>query len=127
MTRLGSPTASLTVTFIEALAQCDIGAKWKDILEKWLLKINGSSQGEMEEVLADIDREDIEQDVALLCLEKCYKESDTKLIIAMRSWELRPAVLAAIRSEGKGVIHTGVAPPGWLEEELPCWVDALSK
>ena len=40
---------------------------------------------------------------------------------------MRPLILQSIRNEGQGAIHSGIAPAGWLEEELSTWVDALSR
>jgi len=45
----------------------------------------------------------------------------------MNEWDMRPHILAALRCEGSAIIHTGVMPAGWLEEELSTWLDALAQ
>ena len=43
----------------------------------------------------------------------------------MNRFSLRSTILTAFRAEGIGKVLTGVAPPGWMEEEFGTWVETL--
>ncbi|CAK0874814.1 unnamed protein product [Prorocentrum cordatum] len=116
----GPPTAGLTVAMMESLVTCDIGGATKEKIKAWLALVQPPSSEEMA-VEPESTKADIETRASFLRVEPCHDKEFVKLQIAMNRWGQRTAVLGAFRAEGVDKVLTGVAPPGWLEEELGTW------
>ena len=119
MSSVGAPTASTVIGFLEALAKADVGAVPRAAITAFLHDVQPESGD------PTCSKEQLEQQFAFLRLEKMHDEAKIKIVIAMHGAPLRPMILAALRNMGLDV-RTGMAPPGWMEEELSTWVDALA-
>ena len=119
MSSVGAPTASTVIGFLEALAKADVGAVPRAAITAFLQEVQPESGD------PTCSKEQLEQQFAFLRLEKMHDEAKIKIVIAMHGAPLRPMILAALRNMGLDV-RTGMAPPGWMEEELSTWVDALA-
>ncbi|CAK0899303.1 unnamed protein product [Prorocentrum cordatum] len=96
----GSPVASLAVGLLESLAECDVGGKARTTLEL---------------------------DVAAIRVERCHDTDEVKLQVAAPVWPMRGVITNAYIAEGVANRHTGVALPGWLEDELASWLAILTQ
>ncbi|CAK0812308.1 unnamed protein product [Prorocentrum cordatum] len=122
LAELGPPTAGLTVAMMESLVTCDIGGAMKEKIKAWLALAQPPDSEEMASE-PQLTKADIETSASFLRAEPCH---DKELLqIAMNRWGQRTAVPGALRAESVGEVLTGVAPPGWLEEELGTWTDML--
>jgi len=119
---VGSPTASLAVSLVETLQNCDVGGRLKKELGEYLDKIEPQSGGE-----PVVDRINLELDVLAIKIEQPYDESKAKLLLAAPHWPLRGAITIAFQTEGIATRMTGVMPADWLEDELASWLDVLQR
>ena len=121
---VGSPTASMTMAFLEALVTMDIGAKCKKAVSDYITAVQPVAQdGAMVE--PTITRAKIEEQVHLIKLERCKDESRVKLLISAPHWDLLPVVREAMAAADDNTLHRGVGPAGWMEDELSTWLEAL--
>ena len=116
---LGPPTAGMVVAMVEAIMQMDVGGAAKKELADWLAKV------QPEEGEPTVSKEDIEDEVSFVRLEKCHDKDKVQILIGMNGWSLRSAVLRAVRAEGSIQICRGPPPSGWMEDELSSWLEAL--
>ncbi|CAK0870808.1 unnamed protein product [Prorocentrum cordatum] len=119
---VGSPVASLVVGLLESLMECDISGKAKADLDKYveqIIPVNGEEP--------PITRTHLELDAAAIRIERCFDEEKVKLQVAAPVWPMRGTVTNAFISEGVALRHTGVAPPGLLEDEMASWLEVLTQ
>ena len=119
---VGSPVASLAVGLLESLAECDIGGKAKADINQYVTQVIPTDGSEPK-----ITRMSLELDVAAIRMEKCHDETKIKLQVAAPVWPMRGVVTNAFLAEGVALRHTGVAPPGWMEDEMATWLDVLTQ
>ena len=112
---IGPPCRSLAIAWLEGLLKEDIGsgnkAQVQEILTRWL----GLEALEMDEAIQECKLNRPNE-----------KTSTTKLVIAMPRGPDRATLLAAHRSVQGVRVLVGQAPPGYLEDEVSEWVEALS-
>ena len=70
---------------------------------------------------------DLETAVSFVRLESCYDTQKMKVIIGAPGWEGRPLIQKALRAEAIATHHKGVAPAGWLEDEVGHWLETISE
>ena len=115
---------------LETLAdkeKCDIGQVLRETIDKYLMKIQPppSADGTMA-TEPEISREDLESYVTFVRVEQ-MRSDDTmiKLLVCAPTWIMRDTVRRALTAM-TGITHlTGVAPAGWMEQEMSCWLEAL--
>ena len=125
LSELGGPTAPLVLCLMETIVTRDISGVTRATIQKWIDRVEPPEMSEVpeEEML---DKDAIESQVHFLRLEEPVAKDKMKLHIAAPTWDMRRVVRAALLAEGTGIIaHTGPPPPGWMEEELETWLDAL--
>ena len=72
-------------------------------------------------------KEQVEIAVTMIMIEKSNVEKLTKVLLVAPRWKLREKILSAVKAKGVPKHHLGIAPPGWLEEELSLWLDTLGR
>jgi hypothetical protein len=120
---IGPPAPSLALAALEGLHKCDVGGSMKGAIRNYLLR----AEPEDIEAEAEISKEDLLDVISFVRLEKCYDDTKTKLVIGAPTWEGRVLVSRALEAEGQAVHHRGVAPAGWLEEEVGHWLETLEQ
>ncbi|CAK0818292.1 unnamed protein product, partial [Prorocentrum cordatum] len=122
MKQIGSPAASLALAALEGLMECDIGGGIKNEIRTYLHKC----PPEDAEAEPDIDKSDLEVAVSFIRLESCYDTQKMKVIVGAPSWEGRALIQRALKAEAVATHHKGVAPAGWLEDEVGHWLETIS-
>ena len=109
----GPPSSNALMGFLEALMEQDVGQAPKNALREQLEKLEGMQQWEL-------------QDMINVCrIEKSFKSEYCKILIMVRSPELRDTLCRATIAIELSP-HVGAAPPGFLEDEMACWLTCLA-
>ena len=124
---LGPPTACLALALVESVhAMDDIGGKVRNELGLYLKKLepqSGSSEGMSLDPL--ITKEKLENEIDFIRIERCKDPTKTKLFVAGQDWAARLLVRTALINSGTAQVLKGIAPPGYMENELASWLEAL--
>ena len=113
---LGPPTRTLAMSLLEALLEMDIGSGNKAAIQELHAKWTA---------IGNEDPTKIDEEIQLIRISPGEFAQRTRLTIAMPRGQDRTAILKALAAVKDFDIKVGGAPPGWLEEELMEWVDAL--
>ena len=113
---LGPPTRTMALSLLEALLEMDIGsgnkAAIQEIHARWT-------------AMANEDPAKLDEEVQLCRISRGEFAQKTRLTLAMPRGADRTAVMRALGALRDFDIKVGAAPPGWLEEELMEWMDAI--
>ena len=113
----GSPVADFFMTFVEGLVVMDIGADRREEVQAIIKEINDS---------APHQRAWIERRVSVFQISVTANKENAKFTICFRDEYLRKHILdACARMPRTFDIKHGAAPPGWMEDELQCWLEGL--
>ena len=114
----GSPLADLFHTFVEGLSIMDVGE---------------NHRGELQKILRDIEeykphqRAWIERRVTAFHMTVTANKENAKFTMCFRDDVLRHQILNACGAmRATFDIKHGAAPPGWLEDDLQCWLEGLT-
>ncbi|CAK0871625.1 unnamed protein product [Prorocentrum cordatum] len=120
---IGSPAPALGLAALESLQKCDIGGSLKAEIATYLEKVQPLDP----DVEVEISKDDLQTAISFIRLESCFDTDKMKLIIGAPTWEGRLIIQKALASEGSAQHHRGVAPAGWLEEEVAHWLETLEQ
>ena len=120
---LGSPAPALGLAALESLMKCDVGGANKREIANYLEFAQPSDE------LAEpsVTKDDLQQQISFIRLEKCFDVDKTKLIVGAPEWPGRKLIMKALEAEGMAQHHRGVAPAGWLEDEVSHWLETLEQ
>ena len=111
--QLGPPTCSMAMALLEGLAETDCGSAnveaVKSILARW----------------GQLEAEEMDEQIQHCRVHRGYNATSVRLTSSMPRGPDRAAVLAALRGVKDVRVMCGQAPPGFLEEELQEWLDAI--
>ncbi len=121
LSAVGPPTAGQVVAILEALVDADVGAQSRAAVRDLLHRIQ-PPEGVATHGL--LNKADLEAEYDYIRIEKTAVPDTLKLIMAMNKSPSRALILRAFESLGAQV-KRGVAPAGWMEEELATWLEAV--
>ena len=118
---IGSPAPSMGLAALEGVLSCDIGGALRTEIEDYLKQTNPPDAN----MDPEISRDELAEEISFIRLENCFYTEKMKLIIGAPVWGGRKLLMKAFRSEGAVTHHHGVAPAGWLEDEVGHWLETL--
>ena len=113
----GSPVPDLFMIFVEGLALMDVGENHRAELESIIKAIND---------YAPHQRAWIERRVSVFQESVTANKENAKFTFCFRDDILRTQILNACSAMTRTFdIKHGAAPPGWMEDELQCWLEGM--
>ena len=108
----GSPAPTLFLAMVEALMKQDMG---------------GKNKKELTEAMPELSKPEwVEKRVHAVKVKDAREEGKVLITISMAGFKYQDLIVRAL--EQSGAEHkTGVAPAGYLEEELSAWCEELAK
>ena len=102
---LPNPAADFTARFVLELKKHDLGQ---------------SSKAALDLIWADINKHpNLEEDVSYFNVSKVSDGEETRIVIGMKGWAMRPKIMDVMRQFGSEVRYSsGGAPPGYMERQL---------
>mmetsp|Transcript_35005 Transcript_35005/g.99953 ORF Transcript_35005/g.99953 Transcript_35005/m.99953 type:complete len:264 (-) Transcript_35005:235-1026(-) len=119
--QLGPPTATVAMAFLAALNQQDVGGANRQAIKDFFAKAEPA-----EGVEPEVTKSMIEDWITVCRIESVYDENKRMITLAMRTFPLRQHIVSAMTMIGHPPMR-GVAPPGYLEEEVSAWIEAMNK
>ncbi|CAK0823334.1 unnamed protein product [Prorocentrum cordatum] len=123
MKEIGSPAASLALAALEGVMLCDIGGGMKNEIRMHLPMRSPEEQ----DATPDVETADLEAAVGFIRSGSCYASQKMKVIVGAPRWEGRLLIHKALRAEDVATRRKGVAPAGWLEDEVGHRLETISE
>lgn len=130
MSKVGSSTAAAVLRLCEELAKCQVGAKCARKLNEFL-DLAMPTEGEPK-----VTKTMIEDHIKYVRLQSCGGEEATKTKLwlgmghagprTLASDSLRETILESFHNM-EYEVKNGVAPPGWMKEEMSEWLEVFTK
>ena len=113
----------LALAALEGLLAAEIGGRCRKLIDEYLEKCQPADLDQE----PTISMEQLSDEVHFIRVERTHDPNVVKLVLGIKGWEGRKLLLDGLRAEGKAHHHVGPAPEGWLEEEIPIWLDPFRK
>ena len=118
---LGGPTGAIALSMLEALVGMEIGEVNRQKISDYLKACTANAMTDE----GAVTREQLESEVHFIRVEKSANAEIVKLLISSPEWAMRPWIRKAFQNLVGVEWKHGTAPPGWMEDELQTWLEAL--